>query len=249
MGSFAMEHGSPKGSGSVNRPRRGRARRTGACLSLCAALALLVSAACGRSSLAPTAVANPSSSPSEALAQDVPSLESLVLKARDIGSGASEEPFPGGNRVQGQVTLDLCEGSFPSEALRTGRLQVAFLDGGRRIVVSNEVVSYRAGGARQAYEEVRAVARRCPSTFQVRDATASNLRMEARDSRLVSRQLTVSALFSAASGTGEVWTTAVYQFDGNRLSGVYVYGRNRAPVLRLARRLAAISAGRLRAAV
>jgi hypothetical protein len=209
-------------------------------------LALIIASACGSSSGAPNLVSGGSSTPAVTPSKKS-TLDLIVLKALDVGADAVEEPLPKGNMVAGQVTLDLCAASFPSEALRTARLQVAFV-AGRHLAISNEVVSYRTGGTRRALAELRAAAAHCPDSFRVPGAIASHLRVERRDSRLVSRQLTVSALFTPKKAV-HVWSVAVYQFDGNQFSGVYVFADSRASALRLARRMAAISAGRLQAAL
>jgi hypothetical protein len=212
-----------------------------------AILALLIAAACGGSSGgangAGSGPTTPPVTPSRGTA-----LDAVVLKATDIGQNAVEEPVQNGNVVKGQVTLDLCSASFGSERLRTARLQVAFNEAVRHLGVSNEVVTYRPGGTRRAYAELRAVAAHCPQSFRVPGAIASHVRVEPRDSRLLSKQLTVSALF-APTKVDHVWSVAIYQFEGNLFSGVYVFAGTRTAAVRFARQLAAVSADRLRAAV
>lgn len=209
-------------------------------------LALLIAAACGGSSGGTNGIGGgqttPPVTPSRGTLLDV-----VVLKAADIGQNAVEEPVQNGNVVTGQVTLDLCSASFRSERLRTARLQVAFNEAVRHFGVSNEVVTYRTGGTGRAYAELRDVAAHCPSSVRVPGAIASHIRVEARDSRLVPNQLTVSALFSP-SKVDHVWSAGVYQFKGNLFSGVYVFAGTRRTALRFARRLAAVSAERLQAA-
>jgi hypothetical protein len=73
--------------------------------------------------------------------------------------------IPGGDQVQGETTLDLCNGTFPSEALRTARRQVAAVDAQGVAVLSTEAVLYRDPAASaQAFAELRSVAAHCPST-------------------------------------------------------------------------------------
>jgi hypothetical protein len=214
-------------------------------LALLALLALLIAAACNSSPAASNLGGGIEPTPSATHVSGA-TLEAIALKADDIGPDALEESVPKGDVVADQVTLDLCGASFKSEALRTARLQVAFKETIRRMIVSNEVVFYRTGGTRQAYAELRRVASHCPRSVKITGATASHVRVESRDGRLVPRQLTVSALFSP-SRTEHVWSVGVYQFDGNLFSGVYVFAGTRAVALRQARRLARASAERLQA--
>jgi hypothetical protein len=73
--------------------------------------------------------------------------------------------IPGGTQVSGQATLDLCNGTFASEALRTARLQVAATDANGNEVLSTEAVLYSSPAtAAQAMSELKSVAAKCPST-------------------------------------------------------------------------------------
>ena len=79
-------------------------------------------------------------------------------------AGNTVQLLDGGNAVSGQTTLDLCNGTYPSEALRSARLQVVEYDGGGSGVLSTEAVLYRHGSdATQAMNEVRSVAAACPN--------------------------------------------------------------------------------------
>jgi hypothetical protein len=92
-------------------------------------------------------------------------LTQLVVQPGDVGLGQTVGLLRGGNRVVGQPTLDLCNGTFPSEALRAARLQVAEVDGGGTSVLSTEAVLYQSGAATtQAFAELQKVAAQCPST-------------------------------------------------------------------------------------
>ena len=60
-------------------------------------------------------------------------------------------------------TLDLCNGTFPSEALRTARLQVAAFAANGNAPLSTEAVLYRSAAAgAKAMAELREVAAKCP---------------------------------------------------------------------------------------
>ena len=92
-----------------------------------------------------------------------PSLDSLVLRGTTGRSGYVLKRRPDGVGVRGFVTLDMCGFDFRSESLRTGRLQVNYSRQGSPEILSNEVVSYRPGGAGQAMREVERSIRQCPS--------------------------------------------------------------------------------------
>jgi hypothetical protein len=92
-----------------------------------------------------------------------PLLQRLVVRQTDVLSANAVQLLDGGNQVTGQTTLDLCNGTFPSEALRSARLQVVEYDGAGAGMLSTEAVLYRHGGdAAQAMSEIRVVAARCP---------------------------------------------------------------------------------------
>lgn len=91
-------------------------------------------------------------------------LAGLVVQPRDTTSALTVRGLAGGNQVVGQPTLDLCNGSFPSESLRVARLQDVALDGAGQPVLSTEAVEYRdAAATAQAFSELKRVAATCPS--------------------------------------------------------------------------------------
>lgn len=92
-------------------------------------------------------------------------LPSLAVRQSDIGSNLSVQLLPHGNLVRGQPTLDLCNGRYPSEAHRTARFQDAVVDQQGNEVLSTEAVLYsNPAFTVQAFNELRAVAARCPSS-------------------------------------------------------------------------------------
>ncbi|MDQ1411715.1 MAG: hypothetical protein QOE07_303 [Acidimicrobiaceae bacterium] len=92
-------------------------------------------------------------------------LDSLVLSQADVASTVVVQPLLGGDQVDGQPTLDLCNGTFPSESLRTARLQVGAFDAQATVVLSTEAVLYANPAAtEQAFSELKSVASNCPST-------------------------------------------------------------------------------------
>jgi hypothetical protein len=91
-------------------------------------------------------------------------LQGIVVRQQDVPPTSRVQLLDGGNQVQGQTTLDLCNGTFPSEALRTARLQVVEYTGGGLSALSTEAVLYRTpAAAEQAMREVQRVASACPS--------------------------------------------------------------------------------------
>ena len=102
-------------------------------------------------------------------------LSHVVLTGAQVGAGYRRASFAGGDSVIGETTLDLCGGRYPSESLRTNRLQVRYLHPGKVATVSNEVVTYIPGGAQQALSEVAGVARTCAAKTRVTRRGADSL--------------------------------------------------------------------------
>jgi Protein of unknown function (DUF2510) len=92
-------------------------------------------------------------------------LSGLVLHQADVGATETVAPINGGTEVAGGATLDLCNGTFPSESLRTARLQVAGADAQGTMLLSTEAVLYSTpAGAAQALSELRSTATSCPAS-------------------------------------------------------------------------------------
>jgi len=92
-------------------------------------------------------------------------LSIAVLGQGDLPPGTPLDVIPGGDQVRGTSTLDLCNGAFPSESLRTARLQVAASDAQGIPSLSTEAVLYKdAAATSQAFAELRRAAATCPST-------------------------------------------------------------------------------------
>jgi hypothetical protein len=91
-------------------------------------------------------------------------LSRIGLTQQDVGSTVNVQTISQG-RSLGQPTLDVCNGTYPSESLRTSRLQVAASDGQANTLLSTEAVLYRnAAATQQAFSELAATASNCPST-------------------------------------------------------------------------------------
>ncbi len=154
-------------------------------------------------------------------------LRTTVLTPAQVGSGYRMSVIPQGTQVAGQVTLDLCGFSFPSESLRVARLQVSYTRTGSTLRVSNEVVRYRPGGAQRALREVAHAASHCPRGSvgsTVAGVGPITYRIgKIADSKLLAGAVALRVHFSGTIRGHKAVGTAlvVYQARGNVLSGVY----------------------------
>ncbi len=157
-----------------------------------------------------------------------PDLSKIVLKPSQVGAGYKVTTFPFGNSFIGEPTLDLCGGSYSSETLRTGRLQVRYTRPGKSVAVSNEVVTYAGAGADQALAEVASVAKACarkPVVLRAGTVTETYKVAPLTDPKLPADSVVVKLQITATDGKKKVSQTgvAVYQVRGNTLSGVYTF--------------------------
>ena len=89
-------------------------------------------------------------------------LANLVVSDADVEPPLTVVGLPGGNGLN-QPTLDLCNGTYPSESMRTARLQVRLVDGQGQTALSTEAVLYSSGaGTAAALSELKAVTAACP---------------------------------------------------------------------------------------
>jgi hypothetical protein len=155
-------------------------------------------------------------------------LDATVLAPAQVGAGYHLLERQGGRGLQ-TPTMDLCGFRFPSEGLRTGRVQVNYARSASLPALSNEVVSYRRGRALQALAEVRAAIRQCPKKA-VPNPSGSGPPITFRVTSLPTRGLlpgsiafrvVVSATVSGVRRTETV--VVVYQVRSDVLSGVYAY--------------------------
>ena len=167
---------------------------------------------------------------------DTALLQKVVLKPAQLGAGYKLSQMPGGHEVQNEVTLDFCDATYPSEGLRTARLQVLYDAAGNPFHASNEVVTYQPGGAKQALAEVIHEAAVCPNgTVKNPPAGVTNLVRHTHvvaDSKLLPGSIAILETDSGVvKGKSMNSTTmAVYQIRGNVLSGVYGFGTSAASV-------------------
>jgi hypothetical protein len=194
-------------------------------------------------------------------ATGVPDVKKLVLAPTQVGTGYSLLQRQDGAGVKGTVTMDLCgRKGYPSEKLRTARLQVNYASKSNPLGLSNEVVTYRAGGALQAIREAARHADSCPDKpIDSGEPGLPPLRFtisHVKDSRLLKGYLavkirvrgTVKLTVKGKVQSRKVDQTsyAVYQRLGSVLSGIYSYGPNTAAQLRFALHAAEQSAQNLR---
>jgi hypothetical protein len=90
-------------------------------------------------------------------------LLSLVVVPADVSASSTVGLLPGGDGLT-QPTLDLCNGTYPSEELREARLQDVVVDAQGLVTLSTEAVLYKdVAGATQALAEAKSVAAACPA--------------------------------------------------------------------------------------
>jgi hypothetical protein len=130
---------------------------------IAAAIVALLSAACSSSGSesSDTSTTGPSSLSGKDLVRRV------SVHQADVKSGDTVTLIPEGDRVAGQVTLDLCSATFASEQQRQVRYQVqTATSNGSSAGIGSEAVLYASPeAAQQALEEVRAAQANCPTGF------------------------------------------------------------------------------------
>lgn len=154
-------------------------------------------------------------------------LAALVVQPEDVPSTADVVVFPGGIGLT-QPTLDLCNGTYPSESRRTARVQDAVLDAQGTLVFSTEAVLYGdSAGTTQAFAELRSVTAACPSTpvqSPVGQGSATTTFQAPPDSAWP-QTASVNRLaydLTTDDGTGRTRrTVAVYLQRGRALLGLY----------------------------
>lgn len=182
-----------------------------------------------------------------------PDVKKLVLQPAQVGKGYVMLPAAGGKGVAADRTMNLCGVTgYPSEGLRVTRLQVNFLKKGSPLGITNEIVTYKSGGAKQALREALRHATTCPShpidsgvknlpklTFRIKRIKAPHLLKD---------YLAVEIDVSGTMAGKHVAQTsfAVYQERGGVLSGVYSFGSTTVGQLALCLHAAEQSARNLR---
>jgi hypothetical protein len=174
----------------------------------------------------PSATTPGSAAPAPSTADRL-ALSSLVVRQSDVDSTRTVVLIPNGNRTT-EPTLDLCNGTFPSEKLRVARLQVAELNAsGSSALLSTEAVTYKhATGGAQAFAELRRVRAACPHqpvTSPVGEGTDETTFKAAPDGswpRTKSVERLAYSFTTTAAGKSTP-SVAVYLRRGRVLMGVY----------------------------
>lgn len=226
-----------------------------------AAIVLLGLAGCSSTSKQPDALASQSSTPAATTtattAAATPPTDNaalalhLAVPPEQVGTGWTSKLIPGGDQVQGQVTLDLCGERFLSESMRIARRQVVLTPPGAGAnstdAISNEIVIYRPGGAQQAQSELMQSITSCP-TGPVQGTVAGEGMLTYKISTLSSDThwlpgtVAIRAVITNSSGQ-RADTVSIYQFHGDALSAVYGpadNGQANASVLRAAAQAATL---------
>ena len=154
-------------------------------------------------------------------------LASLIVNDADVGPTLTVSGLQGGNGLN-VPTLDLCNGTFPSESQRTARLQVAAVDGQGQTALSTEAVLYSSGaGTAAAFSQLKDTAAACPDKpvdSPVGLPTVTTRFGPAPDAGWpeVPAVERLAFAFETVSETGEsTRSVAVYLRRGRALLGVY----------------------------
>lgn len=164
------------------------------------------------------------------MAASQPNLAKLVLEPSAVGAGYALHQRTDGKGTA-QRTLDLCGTSnYPSERLRVDRLQVDYTNHAVPLTLSNEVVTYKSGGAAEAMREVAQHVRTCPHkpiAFEGQPPLVYTI-TRISDARLLAGAIALRIDISGKIKGKKVKAVryAVYQRRGNVLSGVYSYAAN-----------------------
>jgi hypothetical protein len=159
---------------------------------------------------------------------DVDALAKVIVRQQDVKSGNTVQLIDNGERIGTATTLDLCNGTFPSEKLRTARRQVVELNPQEQGVLSTEAVLYaKPAGAEQAFKELRRVRDACPHSpvvSPVGEPTVTTTFRAAPDASWgtvpgVERlAYDFTSLDSSGSSSRSI---AVYLHNGRALMGIY----------------------------
>jgi hypothetical protein len=172
-------------------------------------------------------------------------LDQYLLAPAEVGPSSMMLLIDGGRNATTQATLDWCNFTYTSEALRMTRVQVEYT-GNDTLPVGNEFVHYQKGGTARAWAELQKAVATCPPSSTLDGYVNDQVQRAGADSELVARQIILS--YHVTDPTGQLnlpWQAVVYQFDGDYFSGIYVYGLSRSLALTEAEALAAKSATHL----
>ncbi len=180
------------------------------------------------SSTPPTAAPGPTA-PTTTVPADphAGALSTLIVNQTDVPVGYRVQLQPGGSDFVRGTTLDLCNGVYKTESLRTARRQVVVLDAQDNQVFSTEAVLYKTpDAAAQALKELRSVVAKCPNspvTSPVGEPTSVTRFLAAPDAAWPHAAGVTRAAFdfTVAAQGATVRSTAVYLWRGRALLALY----------------------------
>jgi hypothetical protein len=181
-----------------------------------------------------------------------PNVTKMVLTPAQVGDGYVVLQRRDGVGITNTVTMNLCgTKGYPSENMRTARLQVDYLKQNSTLGLSNEVVAYKKGGAAQAMTEAEQHATSCPGKAIKTDPALPALRFQftrIKGSNLLKGYLAFKVRVTGTVKRKKVDETsyAVYQRFGDVLSGTYSFGPDTKEQLRFVLHAAQQSAANLR---
>lgn len=147
-------------------------------------------------------------------------LAGLVVRQTDVPSTAAVDTDPNGNGPAASGTLDLCGANYPSESLRTARLQVSAFDDRGNDFLGTEAVLYSGpAAAAQAFSELKAATAACPATAADHLGPAPDA---AWPQVATVERLAYDITRADATGGGQ-HDVAVYLRRGRVLEGVYFH--------------------------
>jgi hypothetical protein len=164
-------------------------------------------------------------------------LAGLIVKQPDVPATATVHHLPHGADLT-VGTLDLCNGTFPTETKRTARRQVSVTDADGAVRFGTEAILYRGPSiGTDAFRELRSVVARCPSTpveSPIGEPTATTTFRPAPDGAWP-RQKTVERLaydfVSVSTDTSQPsHAIAVYLRRGRVLMGLYFPAPDTPPI-------------------
>lgn len=156
-------------------------------------------------------------------------LRSLVLQQSDVGATETVDLPPGGSGLS-VATLDLCNGTYPSDSLRTARLQVDGVDDANNVLLSTEAVLYQSPSATaQAFSELTSTVQNCPAGPVVSPVGEPPIQTTFGPTPdgswpQVAGVIRQAYAFNTVDSSGNVQpAVAVYLRRGRALLGVYFY--------------------------
>jgi hypothetical protein len=178
---------------------------------------------------APSTPAAASSSASATPAELGSALEQIALHAGDLATGFKLQLMPGGDKVDGQVTLDNCGFDFTTETHRVARRQYNVLASSADTGLSNELVAYDTPAqAAEAVTQWHTSAATCPHTPVHSTVSGEpDLLMKITQNKLdvatlpaATNALTVES--GTAAGQGTLYNVSILQVHGRYLDAMYL---------------------------